>query len=189
MNHHAATGHPASDAALLAQLVGFEASRHPRIRAGERDPIPWTTRLAVLLRDARTCKRCGRYCPPGADADEAPNVDHITPWSAGGSDHTSNLRTLCAACNRERSNFRDIAETRSILACTWWCLDCWAEADAVHARWHARCENSRCWLESTGNDELYLAWACRPHLDVEATPIVLAYCAHCDATAYTTVTL
>jgi hypothetical protein len=187
--------HTAIDEVLGWLRIGVEAERHELVRSGEREPILWTTRFAVLLRDARTCKRCGRHCATGGanwaagGRNVAPQVDHITPWSAGGSDRTNNLRTLCGSCNNSRSNFRDIAEDRRVLPCTWWCVDCWAEDLTVHDRWHAvRPEQRFCWLTNTHRDDLLDYWHSAPHLDIDQ-PLVLAYCAHCDATGYTTVTL
>jgi len=169
--------------AIIIGFLGLEAERHPVLRRGDREPIDWLTRIGVLLRDASTCKRCGLWMHDGA------NLDHVTPWSAEGSDRSENLRVLCPDCNTERSNFVDLAEDRRVLPVTWWCIDCWAEDLAVHARWHRiQPERRACWLDNTHNDDLWQAWMYRPHLDVDQ-PLVLAYCAHCDATGYTTVTL
>lgn len=64
----------------------------------QREEIP--NRILVLKRDRFRCKFCG--------SNERLEVDHIIPWSAGGSDDMDNLRTLCHRCNTERSNFQVI---------------------------------------------------------------------------------
>ena len=58
------------------------------------------------------CAHCGKWCGrPGrgnpADcipANEKMEVDHIVPWSKGGSDALYNLQPLCRPCNRAKSN-------------------------------------------------------------------------------------
>ena len=55
------------------------AERTEVIRTGEREPISEAVRNLQL--------------------------DHILPWSAGGSDKSFNLRTMCAHCNEARSNY------------------------------------------------------------------------------------
>lgn len=64
----------------------------------EREEIP--NRILVLKRDRFRCKFCG--------SNYRLEVDHIIPWSAGGTDDMDNLRTLCHRCNTERSNFQVI---------------------------------------------------------------------------------
>lgn len=64
----------------------------------ERAEIPM--RVLVFKRDRYRCKFCG--------SNQRLEVDHIIPWSAGGSDDMDNLRTLCHRCNTERSNFQVI---------------------------------------------------------------------------------
>lgn len=55
------------------------------------------------------CARCGKWCGrPGSDninirEDERMEVDHIRPWSQGGSDAVWNLQPMCKPCNRKKS--------------------------------------------------------------------------------------
>jgi hypothetical protein len=67
---------------------------------GEERRLPDFRRKLVLRRDRYECVFCGE----GGRLE----VDHIIPWSAGGSDDMDNLRTLCHRCNQERSNFKVI---------------------------------------------------------------------------------
>ena len=56
------------------------------------------------------CARCGRWCGrPGRSGVYIPEdirmeVDHIVPWSKGGSDKLYNLQPMCRRCNRDKSN-------------------------------------------------------------------------------------
>jgi hypothetical protein len=63
----------------------------------ERAPIDPIVRRAVFTRDRFRCQWCGADC--------GLQLDHIVPWSAGGSDSPDNLRTLCSKCNTRRSNY------------------------------------------------------------------------------------
>lgn len=65
-------------------------------KEGERR-LSETTRSLVLRRDRCQCVFCGKS--------GRLEVDHIIPWSAGGTDDMDNLRTLCQDCNQDRSNF------------------------------------------------------------------------------------
>lgn len=57
-------------------------------------PRNWRTlRAAVIQRDRGVCQVCGSSVGPM-------DVDHIKPRREGGSDHPSNLRTVCASYNR-----------------------------------------------------------------------------------------
>lgn len=56
-----------------------------------RAHIPQAVRRVVYGRDGWRCRKCG------TDADLS--LDHVFPWSLGGSDDESNLQTLCLPCN------------------------------------------------------------------------------------------
>lgn len=74
--------------------------RHPVIRTGEREPISNHVRAAIWFRDGGRCDWCESPEPVKGPW----HLDHITPWSAGGSDRSANLRVLCERHNIERSN-------------------------------------------------------------------------------------
>jgi 5-methylcytosine-specific restriction enzyme A len=57
--------------------------------------IPASIRVSVLNRDKYKCVFCGR----NSQQIEL-EVDHIIPFSKGGSNDISNLQTLCFDCNR-----------------------------------------------------------------------------------------
>jgi hypothetical protein len=100
---------------VFDQLVHAQ-DRHPVIRRGEREPISDGTRLAVKMRDGFACVWCF--------SKHELQLDHIIPWSAGGSDETTNLRTLCASCNEHRSNRRYAGDTGPALPIAWQCTRC-----------------------------------------------------------------
>lgn len=56
------------------------------------------------------CAHCGKWCGraggehAGIKESELMEVDHIRPWSNGGSNEIWNLQTLCRPCNRKKSN-------------------------------------------------------------------------------------
>ena len=61
--------------------------------------ISSTVRYAVLTRDNNRCVACG------ITAKETQlQVDHIIPFSQGGSNKNDNLQTLCLDCNRGKSD-------------------------------------------------------------------------------------
>ncbi len=57
--------------------------------------IPKSVRVSVLNRDNYKCVFCGR-----SSKKVELEVDHIVPFSKGGSNDISNLQTLCFDCNR-----------------------------------------------------------------------------------------
>jgi 5-methylcytosine-specific restriction protein A len=83
--------------AEYAQADGW-CARHWQPPYGA-DPLPmspnWPAiRRFVLERDRQRCQLCGVH---------GTHVDHIKPRSAGGSDHPSNLQTLCVPCHRRET--------------------------------------------------------------------------------------
>jgi len=94
---------PLADAvATVAQALAASGTRYPVVRTRyneERAPIPADVRRKVYHRDHFRCVVCGRKWP-----EVNLNLDHVIPWSAGGSDEPENLRTVCTEHNQEREN-------------------------------------------------------------------------------------
>lgn len=59
--------------------------------------ISLALRYRILVRDKFRCVACGRS--PAKDSNVELHIDHIVPWSRGGQNIESNLRTLCFDCN------------------------------------------------------------------------------------------
>jgi len=66
-----------------------------------RDPS-LRLRWRVLQRDRFICCGCG--ASPAIELGIELHVDHVTPWSKGGSTILENLQTLCSKCNLGKSN-------------------------------------------------------------------------------------
>ena len=66
---------------------------------GSRKTLPLKLRWSIMQRDNFQCVKCGNR-PPGIRLE----VDHILPWSRGGTDDESNLQTFCDKCNAGKSN-------------------------------------------------------------------------------------
>lgn len=60
----------------------------------EKGPLWRRQRRRALVRDRHTCVLCGA---------PATQVDHIVPRSRGGGDDLVNLRSVCGACHRVKS--------------------------------------------------------------------------------------
>ncbi len=79
-------------------------------------------RRRVLIRDSSTCQECKK---PLSDIPSwFTEVHHIVPRERGGSDHPSNLKTLCIVCHRSHTN--------ELLAQLW--LEAIVDATIIEAR-------------------------------------------------------
>ncbi|MBW4566856.1 MAG: HNH endonuclease [Tolypothrix carrinoi HA7290-LM1] len=73
-----------------------KSQSQPKQQANKRSRyIPLSVRFTVLQRDNHKCVSCGKT-PPEVTLE----VDHKKPFSQGGTNHISNLQTLCFNCNR-----------------------------------------------------------------------------------------
>lgn len=71
-----------------------------RLRAPDytvRPAIPKRIREEVVQRDGHCCVYCGNTSGPF-------DIDHVLPWSRGGSNAVSNLAVSCSSCNRSKSD-------------------------------------------------------------------------------------
>jgi len=59
--------------------------------------IPHATIIRVARRDNNTCQICGRIL-----LDREIEIDHIIPFSRGGTSNENNLRVTCLECNRKK---------------------------------------------------------------------------------------
>lgn len=59
-------------------------------------------RLRVLKRDNYKCQKCGRS--PATHRELFLHIDHVTPFSKGGTRDIENLQTLCNKCNLGKNN-------------------------------------------------------------------------------------
>ncbi len=74
-----------------------------KTQAERNQGMNWITkkkRLAIYLRDGLACTYCGRTVEDGARL----SLDHLRPYSHGGSNQASNLVTCCGTCNSSRGN-------------------------------------------------------------------------------------
>lgn len=152
---------------LAVSNVRGGVERFPVVRFGQRDEIPRDLRRAVYRRDGWRCKFCGRHA---SEISEGFELDHIIPWSAGGSDRSDNLRSLCGWHNEERSNYRLNGDDARVLPVTWWCIDC----HGVDAPYRKRPADVR---------------PAPRRIPTDATDLTFAYCATCDINSYTEVVL
>lgn len=163
---------------LLSKPLQLGDQRHPVLRTGEREPIAHHIRSAVWMRDRGKCDLCA------APAGDNWELDHIVPWSAGGSDRSANLRVLCQSHNQWRGNRVDPSERRR-MPVTWWCLNCYTSARGwgscpTHYGECAVNRGLRWAVENEASD-----WYSRDLIDPDESMLVTAFCAHCYAPGLT----
>lgn len=91
---------PEKKASWLTDLGEDAAVRQAVKRNGSRSrSLSPSRRFEVLRRDGFTCTYCGRQ-PPEVSL----QVDHVIPWSKGGTHDLANLRTACVECNLGKSD-------------------------------------------------------------------------------------
>lgn len=73
--------------------------------------IPGKVRLDVFERDDYKCQMCGRTVEDGIKL----HIDHIVPFSKGGSNDMDNLQVLCHECNLAKHDRMDLKRTRELL--------------------------------------------------------------------------
>jgi Homing endonuclease associated repeat/HNH endonuclease len=83
----------------ISPELAISADQPTELRRGTRN-INWRLRAIVLMRDGARCQMCGAEARNGAQL----HVDHILPWSKGGTTTLENLRILCNVCNIGKSN-------------------------------------------------------------------------------------
>ncbi len=77
-----------------------KTASQPKKRTQGMNWIRKEKRLAIHLRDGCACAYCGDTVEDGAKL----SLDHLTPYSLGGSNHETNLVTCCMKCNTHRGN-------------------------------------------------------------------------------------
>lgn len=77
-----------------------------------RNSLSGNIRQNVLMRDNYTCQICGATVKDGAKLE----IDHVIPFSKGGTNDENNLQVLCQQCNREKYNREDLLHDKIKLA-------------------------------------------------------------------------
>jgi len=94
-----------SDASIVKlEFEKVDTSEEP-VKSGKQYKsrnISYKTRYEVLKRDNFACVYCGRS--PAIDQGIILHIDHIIPFSKGGSSEYDNLQTLCSQCNLGKSD-------------------------------------------------------------------------------------
>ena len=92
-----------SQSGIDLETLDYETLAQPGIVKGQkrrRGSISPELRN-ILLREANhACEKCGARAETGRTLE----VDHIVPFSQGGSDEYENLQILCATCNRKKGS-------------------------------------------------------------------------------------
>jgi len=95
----AASQQPADVAAAAKPIERRPVSDEPTESAPPKGArtVGWRLRYLVLRRDRFSCRACGRS--PASETGVVLEVDHVVPWSRGGTSVEANLQTLCDRCN------------------------------------------------------------------------------------------
>ena len=88
--------------AILKSLPKEVLSQEELKEINRRRNIKDTTRYSVLERAGFKCQCCG--IKPLKNNDVILHIDHIIPYSLGGSDNIDNLQVLCNKCNISKRN-------------------------------------------------------------------------------------
>ena len=88
--------------AILKSLPKESLTQEELKQINRRRNINDTTRYAVLERAGFKCQCCG--IKPLRNNDAVLHIDHIIPYSLGGSDNINNLQVLCDKCNISKKN-------------------------------------------------------------------------------------
>jgi len=97
---------PAHRPARLSTRPRRDEARPNASQRGYTQQAHRAWRLAVLTRDAWTCRDCGRVC----DGPKEAHADHVVPISQGGERYSvANGACRCAACHA-RKTLRERAE-------------------------------------------------------------------------------
>jgi len=109
------------DIDIYAVYIKANMKQKPAIKAAPRKTrkeswqgmnwIRQEKRLSIYLRDGLACMYCGASVEDGAVL----TLDHVKPWSMGGSNSERNLVTCCAKCNSSRGN-RPVEEFAAAVA-------------------------------------------------------------------------
>lgn len=88
------------DGIMMRKLRKFQRSFNL-----ERRPRFNVSTCKILWEKAKgKCPSCHKSLGSLNNRQHVWDVDHVIPWSLGGSDHLSNLRALCRSCNTAKSN-------------------------------------------------------------------------------------
>jgi CRISPR/Cas system Type II protein with McrA/HNH and RuvC-like nuclease domain len=97
------------DESLLTELKDLkEEVKRLRTLLGETSSgrkVSDSNRYAVMYRAGFKCQCCGDK--PSRNNNVKLHIDHIIPFSRGGTNDESNLQVLCSTCNIAKSNFYD----------------------------------------------------------------------------------
>ena len=74
------------------EIITWTEGRNKNFKNNIRSQLWSWMQWKILERDKKVCQDCGS---------DAMEVHHIIPFSKGGSDHPSNLKSLCQRCHRK----------------------------------------------------------------------------------------